>query len=80
MMLVTVSSGMQKITLGSNHGKGQLLDRTTSMRLRAFRFLSERYMQREQPSYAPEFILFALIVIIATWPMFSLAHAMSLIK
>lgn len=50
------------------------------MRLRAFRFLSERYMQREQPSYAPEFILFALIVIIATWPMFSLAHAMSLIK
>jgi hypothetical protein len=47
------------------------------MRLRAFRFLSERYTQRERPSYAVEFILFALIVLTATWPMFSLAHAMS---
>ncbi len=48
------------------------------MRLRAFRFLSERYAQRERPSYAVEFILFALIVLTAAWPMFSLAHAMSL--
>ena len=47
------------------------------MRLRAFRFLSERYAQRERPSVAAEFILFALIVLTVTWPMLSLAHAMS---
>jgi len=50
------------------------------MRLRAFRFLSERYMQRERPSVAAELILFALIVITAIWPMFSLAHALSLTR
>ena len=49
------------------------------MRLRAFRFLSERYMQRERPSFfAAELILFAVIVITAIWPMVSLAHALRL--
>ena len=48
------------------------------MRLRAFRFLSERYMERERPSVAVEFLLFALIVLTATWPMFTLAHALGL--
>lgn len=48
------------------------------MRLRAFRFLSERYTQRERPSVAAEFSLFALIVLTATWPMFTLAHALGL--
>jgi hypothetical protein len=69
---------MQTTTLSSDQTNGQLLDTTTSMRLRAFRFMSERYMQRERPGYAAEFILFVLIVITATWPMFSLAQAMSL--
>jgi hypothetical protein len=69
---------MQTLTLSSTGRNGQLLDTNTSMRLRAFRFLSERYMQRERPSVAAEFIFFAVIVITATWPMFSLAHAMSL--
>jgi hypothetical protein len=70
---------MQIPTLSSNHRtNGRLLDTTTSMRLRAFRFMSERYMQRERTSFAAEFILFVLIVITATWPMFSLAQAMSL--
>ena len=69
---------MQTLTLSSNGKDGQLLDSKLSMRLRALRFLSERYAQRERPSYAVEFILFALIVLTATWPMFSLAHAMSL--
>jgi hypothetical protein len=71
---------MQTITLSSNGRNGKLLDTTTSMRLRAFRFMSERYAQRERPSAAAEFILFALIVLTATWPMFSLAHAMSLTR
>ena len=69
---------MQTLTLSSNGKDGQLLDSKLSMRLRALRFLSERYAQRERPSYAVELILFALIVLTATWPMFSLAHAMSL--
>ena len=48
------------------------------MRLRAFRFLSERYAQRERPSVVAEFFLFAVIVLTATWPMFVLAHALGL--
>jgi hypothetical protein len=50
------------------------------MRLRVSRFLSERYTQRECPSYFAELFLFVLIVITATWPMFSLANAMAVIK
>ena len=69
---------MQTFTLSSNGRDGRLLDTETSMRLRAFRFLSERYAQRERPSVAAEFSLFALIVLTATWPMFTLAHALGL--
>jgi len=50
------------------------------MRLRAFRFLSERYVQRERPTYFAELFLFVLIVIAAAWPMFSLANAMAVIR
>jgi len=51
------------------------------MRLRAFRYLSERYARRERPiDDAAEFVLFALIVLTATWPMFNLAHALRLIR
>jgi hypothetical protein len=53
---------------------------TAPMRLRALRFLSDRYTQREYPSYFPELFLFAVIVMTATWPMFSLAHAIAVIK
>jgi hypothetical protein len=65
-------------TLSSNIRNGQLLDSNTSMRLRAFRFLSERYTQRERPSVVAEFILFALIALTATWPMVTLAHVLSM--
>ena len=71
---------MQTLTLSSNGRDGQLPDSKTSVRLRAFRFLSERYAQRERPSVAVEFILFAVIVLTATWPMFTLAHALGLIR
>jgi hypothetical protein len=69
---------MQTLTLSSNATNGRLLDSKTSLRLRAFRFLSERYAQQERPSVAAEFILFAVIVLTATWPMFTLAHALGL--
>jgi len=71
---------MQTLTLSSNWRDGQLPDSKTSMRLRAFRFLSERYAESERPSVAAEFILFAVIVLTATWPMFTLAHALGLIR
>jgi hypothetical protein len=69
---------MQTKPLSSNGRNGQLLDSKTSMRLRAFRFLSERFAQRERPSVAAEFILFALIVLTSTWSILFLAHAMKL--
>ncbi len=69
---------MQTLTLSSKGKNGQLLESKTSLRLRAFRLLSERYAQRERPSVAAEFILFAVIVLLSTWPMFTLVHAMGL--
>jgi hypothetical protein len=72
---------MQTLSLGSTGKNGQLLlDSKTSMRLRAFRFLSDRFAQRERPSVVAEFILFAAIVATATWPMITLAHVFSLLK
>ena len=68
---------MQTISLSSNGRNGQLLDSKTSLRLRAFRFLSERFTQRERPSVAAEFILFGLIVITSTCSLIYLAHAIS---
>ena len=57
-----------------------MMNATTALRLRASRFLSDRYHHRERPNYFAELLLFVLIIIIAVWPMFSLAHAMTLIK
>lgn len=68
---------MQTITLSRPGSRnGQLADPKTALRLRAFRFVSERYAQRERPSVAAEFFLFVLIALTATWPMFTLAHAL----
>jgi hypothetical protein len=71
---------MQTLTLSSNIRNGQLPESKTSLRLRAFRLLSDRYAQRERPSVAAEFTLFAVIVLLSTWPMFTLAHALASIR
>jgi len=72
---------MQTLSLSSTGRNGQLLlDSKTSMRLRAFRFLSDRFAQRERPSVVAEFVLFAVIVATATWPMVTLAHVFRLIR
>ena len=68
---------MQTLTLSSNGRNGQLLDSNMSARLRAFRFVSERFARCDRTGVVAEFILFALIVLTVTWPMLSLAHAMS---
>ena len=67
---------MQTLETSSNGENGQLPYSKTSMRLRAFRFLSERFVQRERPSVAAELILFAVIVLTSTWSILSLAEAM----
>jgi len=68
---------MQTLTLGSNGRNGRLLEKT-SRRSRLARFLSDRYAQRERPSVAAEFTLFALIVLISTWPIVTLVQALGL--
>ena len=45
---------------------------TTSMRIRASRFLADRYAYRERPDYLIELVAFAIIVITA---ILSLANA-----
>ena len=69
---------MQTLTLSSSLTRGQLPDPRTPMRLRAFRFVSERFARRERPSVAAEFLLFALIAFTATWPIVTLVHALGL--
>ena len=71
---------MQTLTISSNPANGRLLGSSHSLRLRAFRSLSERYAQHERPSVVAEFSLFAVIVGIATWPMVTMGHAMAFIK
>ena len=51
-----------------------------SMRLRASRFLSERYQQRERPCYFTDLFLWALIVIVSMWPISAVVHAMEMLK
>jgi hypothetical protein len=50
---------------------------TTSTRIRARRFLTDRYAYRAQPNYLSELIAFGIIVLTAMWPMFLLANAMA---
>jgi len=47
---------------------------TNSLRVRAFRFFSERYAYRERPDYLVELVAFGIVVIIAS---LSLADAMA---
>ena len=48
-----------------------------SIRVRASRFLSDRYAYRAQPNYVSELVVFAIIVVTAIWPVFLLANAMA---
>jgi hypothetical protein len=71
---------MQIVSLTKPGKKFQRLDSKTSLRLRSFRLLSEKYTHRERPSVAAEFILFAVIVLTAAWPVVTMAHAFNLIR
>jgi hypothetical protein len=52
----------------------------TSSRIRASRFLSDRYAYRERPTYLAELVVFGIIVVTATWPIFLLANAMATLR
>ena len=67
---------MQTLLTSSNGRNAPLPYSKTSMRLRAFRFIGERFAQRERPSVAAELVLFAVIVLTSTWSILSLVHAM----
>ncbi len=54
--------------------------KATPVRLRAFRFLSKRYAQRERPSVVAEFALFAIISITASWPVWSMIQALKAMR
>ena len=73
---------MQIASLASKGKTFRLLDSKTSLplRLRAMRLVTEKYTQRERPSVAAEFILFAVIALTAAWPIFTMAHSLSLIR
>ena len=69
---------MQITTLSSNLTNGRLLDSNIPLRTRVYRFLSERYARRERPSQVAELVLLAVIVLVTTWPMFTLADALGM--
>ena len=50
---------------------------TTSIRIRASRFFTNRYAYRERPDYLIELVAFGIIIIIA---ILSLANAMATVK
>jgi hypothetical protein len=50
---------------------------TTSMRIRAARFFTNRYAYRERPDYLIEFVAFGIVVITA---LLSLANAMATLR
>ncbi|HEY5991383.1 MAG TPA: hypothetical protein VIU10_02285 [Candidatus Udaeobacter sp.] len=53
------------------------METTNSLRVRAFRFFSDRYAYRAQPDYLSELVAFGMIVFIAIWPIILLANAMA---
>jgi hypothetical protein len=52
----------------------------SSIRVRVARFLSDRYSQRERPGYLADLFLWGVVVMIATWPILTLAHAMEMMR
>jgi hypothetical protein len=53
----------------------------TSMRVRASRFLSERYRQRERPGSLGDLFLWGVIIVSAVvWPWLPLVQAMETLK
>jgi len=52
------------------------MESTNSIRIRASRFLTDRYAYRAKPNYVSELVTFAIIVVTAIWPIVLLANAL----
>jgi hypothetical protein len=50
---------------------------TTSVRIRASRFFTDRYAYRERPDYLIELVAFGIIAVTSVWPIFLLANALA---
>jgi len=48
---------------------------TTPMRIRIRRFITDRYAYRARPDFLPELVAFAVVLAVASWPIFLLASA-----
>ncbi len=53
------------------------MESTNSIRIRASRFLTDRYAYRAKLNYVSEIVAFAIIVVTAIWPIFLLANALA---
>ena len=60
--------------------RSDYMKNTMPLRVRIARFLEERYVQRAQPHFLPELALFAVIIVVSVWPMFSLPALMETLK
>jgi hypothetical protein len=57
--------------------KSRRMGTTNSLRVRAARFLSDRYVYRAEPGYLSEVVALGMIVFIAVWPIILLVHTMA---
>jgi hypothetical protein len=48
---------------------------TTPTRIRIRRFITDRYAYRARPDFLPELVAFAVVLAVASWPIFLLASA-----
>jgi hypothetical protein len=53
------------------------MESTNSIRIRASRFLTDRYAYRAKPNYLFELVAFGIIVATSVWPIFLLANALA---
>lgn len=50
---------------------------TTPTRIRIRRFITDRYAYRAKPDFLPELIAFGIVLVVVSWPMILVAHAMA---
>lgn len=56
------------------------LEPTTPLRIRVNRFLTDRYAYRDRANHLPELLVFGLVVIVALWPILSLAGILATVR
>jgi hypothetical protein len=70
-------TGLSINTNLSSEGRPVTVETKNSIRIRASRFLTDRYAYRAQPNYVFELAAFGIIVVTSVWPIVLLAHALA---